>query len=463
MNDHHLGSASPRRACLRRLPALLILLGCGTAADAAAQFAWPSPAARVSGWREDLDSAVTVFLARDRSFDAEARARFLRDIRALRDSADRLTDEQLTVRLATAVAGAGNAHTRLYLLRNRTALRRYPIRVWWFGDELAVVRAHPEHAALLGGRIVTIADRPAADAAARVAPLYPANRSWGRYLSAYLLTSPEILEGTGVLSGAELDLTVETADHQVRTARLAPLPLERSDQPTEAWWDLSPTHPGRQGPWVAALPSDTSRLPLYLRHLGDFYWMARIAPRGLLYVQYNRAQDRPGGETVSAFGDRVLRELERDPPERLVIDLRFNTGGNLELADPLFRGIAALPLAGERGRLFVITGRATFSAGITAVALLRQSTRVVIVGEPVGDTLDFWSEGGNIVLPNTRLTLHYANGFHSYSAREYPAFRPYHYDLSVPDVRPDVEVEPTLAQYLAGQDPAMEAVLRYRR
>ncbi|HET7038308.1 MAG TPA: hypothetical protein VFH97_00380 [Gemmatimonadales bacterium] len=36
-------------------------------------------------------------------------------------------------------------------------------------------------------------------------------------------------------------------------------------------------------------------------------------------------------------------------------------------------------------------------------------------------------------------------------------------DLSVSDVRPDVEVEPTLAQYLAGQDPAMEAVLRYRR
>ena len=71
-----------------------------------------------------------------------------------------------------------------------------------------------------------------------------------------------------------------------------------------------------------------------------------------------------------------------------------------------------------------------------------------------------WSEGGNVVLPNTGLTLHYANGFHSYSPREYPAFRQYNYpDLSVSEVGPDVPVETGLVQYLAGRDPAMEAIL----
>ncbi len=70
--------------------------------------------------------------------------------------------------------------------------------------------------------------------------------------------------------------------------------------------------------------------------------MDRIASSQVLYVQYNRSQDEPEGETVQAFGNRVLQELKRDPPRKLVIDLRFNTGGNLELADSLFRGIAAL-------------------------------------------------------------------------------------------------------------------------
>ena len=432
-------------------------------ATGVAQFAWVSPAARVSGWQEDLDSVIGVFLPRDRSFDSAARAQFARDIGRLRDSAAVLTDEQLTVRLATAVAGARNAHTRLYLLRNRTVLRRYPIRVWWFGRDLVIVRAHQEYAALLGGRVRSVADRPPTELVAKVAPLYAANRSWARYLSAYLLTSPEVLKGVGALAGDSLELTVELRDHRGTTTHLAPLPLERSDQPVEAWWDLSPTGPSVQGPWVSVLAADTARLPLYLRHLDLFYWSQRIPSSRTVYLQYNRAQDQPGRETVREFGDRFLQDLGEEPPARVVMDLRFNTGGNLDLADPFFRRIAALSWARERGRLFIITGRATFSAGITPVALLRQLTRAIIVGEPAGDDLDFWAEGGNVLLRNTKLTLHFADGFHSYSPREYPQFKPYNYDLSVTDIGPDIPAETTLAQYLAGRDAAMEAIAAFHR
>ena len=415
----------------------------------------------MKGWRADLDSSLTAFLPVDRSFSSDTRAKFIRDIYDLRRAVPTLTDEQITVKLATAVAGAHNAHTRLYLLRNRTSLRRYPIRVWWFGKDLVVVRTHPEYAKLLGGRILKIDGASVEEAAARVEPLYTANESWARYMSTYLLTSPEIVKGVGIQSATDtLALTIQTRDHHTRQVRIAPMPFERSDQPTEAWWDLAPTHPGRQGPWVSCLRGDSTRLPLYIRHPTANYWMQRIDGGRAVYVNYNRAQDQADGEGVLAFGDRVIQELRRDPPQRLVVDLRFNTGGNLELADSLFRSIAALPFAQERNRLFVITGRATFSAGITAVATLRQFTKAVIVGEPVGDRLDMWSEGGNILLPNTHLTLHYANGFHSYTPIEHPEFKPYNYpDLSVTEVGPDIHVETTLEQYLAGKDPALDAIL----
>lgn len=438
---------------------LALLLGALPAGTARAQDA-PE---RVSARREDLDSVRTVFLARERSFLPDARAAFERRIAALRDSVPVLGDEALITRLAAAVATAGNAHTRLYLLRNRTALRRYPLRVWWFGDGLYVVRAHEAQRDLLGGRIVAIAGRRTADVAALVAPLYAGNASWARYISTYTLTSPEILRGLGLIDSSgmvQIDIQTRTGTRVRRT--IEPLPLERTNDPTEAWWDLTPAHPGRGGPWRSALSADTTRLPLYLQHPMRNYWFEYLPADRLLYVSYNRSQDDANGETTAAFGERLLGEIAARDPRKIVVDLRFNTGGNLDLAEGLFRRLGALPLARERGRLFVITGRATFSAGLYQAALLRETSRAVFVGEPVGDVLDFWSEGGNIVLPRSRLTVHFADRFHSYSTREYPERRPYVRDLSIDGPLLDVPVELTIDQYLAGRDAALDAVRAYR-
>src|SRR6266536_3659873 len=110
-------------------------------------------------WREDLQFVVDTFLAQDRSFSPAARQRFRNVIAGLKKTLEVKTDEQIIVELAKAVALSRNAHTRLYLLRNRSELRRYPIRVWWFAEGLYVVRATPEYSELLGAKLLTIAGR----------------------------------------------------------------------------------------------------------------------------------------------------------------------------------------------------------------------------------------------------------------------------------------------------------------
>jgi hypothetical protein len=182
-----------------------------TLALAALQAAPPQDSGRVARWREDLDSAVAAFLPRDRSFSAAARTRFTDRVHALGDSVPRLSDPRIVVRLAEATALSGNAHTRLYLLRNRTALRRYPVRVWWFGHELRVVRVKPGYERLLGARLSRIGDVPVRVLAQRVRPLYAGNANWARYMSTYTMTSPDVLLGLGV-AGADGRVTVETHD-----------------------------------------------------------------------------------------------------------------------------------------------------------------------------------------------------------------------------------------------------------
>jgi hypothetical protein len=244
-----------------------------------------------------------------------------------------------------------------------------------------------------------------------------------------------------------------------REARLSPAPLRKETAPVEAWWDLAFVSREANASFAPALRPDI--VPRYLRRPLENYWFEYIPESRAIYLQYNRSQRAPDGVTMKEFTDSLMRAVEQQKPDALIFDLRFNTGGNLEVGTPLVKTVAEK--LGEIA-VFVITGRATFSAGITHVAQLKQWARATIVGEPVGDELDFWAEGGNLMLPNSKLTAHYSSAFHAYSKREYPDHRPYLLDLDVDSVTPDVLVEPSWADYIEGKDPVLDAVAeRIRR
>jgi hypothetical protein len=414
-------------------------------------------------WREDLQFAVDTFLPRDRSFSPEARQQFRKAIAELQKTVENKTDDRIIVEFAKAVALAKNAHTRLYLLRNRSELRRYPIRVWWFADGLYVVRATPEYSDLLGARVLRIGGRTIDQIRESVAPLFAGNASWRTYMSAYTMTSPDILIGLGLI-GANGRAGIEFANRRGKKGKrqLEPLPLRKSDQPTESWWDLCPTRPRDDGSWISALTLDAAHLPLYLQNTERQYWSQYVPSDRLSYIQFNRSSNAPTGESLAEFGKRTLAELQSAEVLKIVLDVRFNTGGDLSIGRPFIAGLAAF--AKERKiKVYVITGRATFSAGIFHALQLRQYANAILVGEPIGDVLEIWSEGGNLLTPNSRLSLHYADRLHSYSPLERPEFRQYlvtDTDLSVSNSMPDILVRMSARDYFAGRDPALEAARR---
>ncbi len=160
----------------------------------------------------------------------------------------------------------------------------------------------------------------------------------------------------------------------------------------------------------------------------------------------------------SANSAKRLESAWRDPKAHaLVVDLRFNTGGNLDLSKDL---MTRLQQEAAGRPVYVITGRATFSAGLYHAAQWKQWGKATFIGEPVGDRLDYWSEGGNINLPNSKIAIHFADSFHRYSHKEYPDRKPYFEELSIDSLAPDDPVIPSFADYAAGRDPAMDIVLR---
>jgi hypothetical protein len=412
-----------------------------------------APADRTEGWRQDLDALSNRFLRFDRSFTPAARLLARERIDGLSAQVPELSDAEILMRMAAVVALSGNPHTRLYLLRNRTELRRLPVRLWWFNDGLYVVRARTDHRDLLGCRLDEIAGIPVRGARDRVAMAFAGNPSWTDYKSVYFMTSPEALRGAGVThDDGPVEMTFSQCRKEAWRVRVEPLPLEKKAGVTEAWWDLSPRR--QEEGWEHVLEGANPPLPLYLRQTDRHYWFESLADSGLLYFQYSRASET-NLENLGVFSGRLLAELDRHQFRAFVLDLRFNTGGNLGLAQGLMAEIERRTRSVPR---FVITGRATFSAGITHAAAWKEAPNVTFVGEEVGDDLDFWAEGGNIVLPNSGLTAHFANAFHSYSERPCPADVPCYLDLNARSLRPDVPVSSKWADYAAGIDVALDAV-----
>jgi len=138
----------------------------------------------------------------------------------------------------------------------------------------------------------------------------------------------------------------------------------------------------------------------------------------------------------------------------------MNGGGDLNATRAWARRLPEL----VPGRAFVLTSPWTFSAAITTIGYMRQAapTRVVIVGEQVGDRLDFYAEGGLVDLPGSNAIIQLAVQRHDYRTGCREIFNCYasvaRHPIAVDSLAPDIAAPWTLESYMAGRDPAMEAV-----
>jgi hypothetical protein len=233
--------------------------------------------------------------------------------------------------------------------------------------------------------------------------------------------------------------------------RLTPMPLVKSAEAVEAWWDLSPRFQSPGDGWAQVLEPISAKLPIYLRN-GNNYWSDYLPDSGILYFQYNRSENMPTDKvSIRGKAARGARQAEAEGlcPGSTVQHRRQFRSRRAPMKELVTR-TEGIPR-------FVITGRATFSAGISAATTWRVPG-ILFVGEPVGDELDMWSEGGNIRLPNSGYDAHFANGLHSYSPAPCPAGVGCR-DLSVETLDPHLPATAAFAEYRAGRDPPMEAIL----
>jgi hypothetical protein len=168
----------------------------------------------------------------------------------------------------------------------------------------------------------------------------------------------------------------------------------------------------------------------------------------MIYCQVNQIQER--GQTFEAFFARALSAADSVGAERFVLDLRLNGGGNGYYNRAIVRALLRSRFD-ERGRLFVITGRRTFSAAQMLISDLEKWTHPIFVGEPSASRGNAYGDSRRLVLPNSRVTVRVSTLWWQYwDPRE-----------TRPWIAPEIAAPLTVAAYRAGRDPALEAIARF--
>jgi hypothetical protein len=359
-------------------------------------------------------------------FDAE--------VKALNGRIPLLSEDEILVGFMKVVAMVRDGHTGLY---PRAYFRSgiYPVRFYLYSDGLFIQKTAPEYAELAGARVIRIGKLSAEEALKRAGMLaFSDNEMGAKDLAPLFLSIPELSVGLKIGDDKQnLRLVVESGGKeravQVRSSLSLPELLQ-----TPANWVDSASVSGR---------------PLYLKHPDDIYWFEYQKDRKLLYVQHNEIGNKPD-EPVAAFYKRVMEFATANPVEKIVIDLRNNGGGNNGLNRPVVIGLVKSKLD-ERGRLFVITGRRTFSAAQNFVNELEKYTNAIFVGEPTAGHPNHYGDNRPIALPNSKLEVRVSTL--------------YWQDMDPRDNRPwtapEIAAEVSSADYRESRDPALQAVMDY--
>ncbi|WP_278050877.1 hypothetical protein [Mesorhizobium sp. WSM4935] len=406
---------------------------------------------------EDLNIFRRDFLDADRSYSDAARREAEHRLQTLEAKAGSTEAAAFAVDLCQIAALADNGHTTCKLPHADGA----PVSFLPVGGAFYVITASPRNSDLLGSRLIAVDGHPAAAVGSALRSLHGGVAAWRDIEAMDALARPDLLHALG-LARATGDATYrfQAGDGHVIERKLAPEP-QRKD-------------------WVKLLPKDRVPWPLQDQQRA-FRW--RDAPElDAIVVEIRRNLDDKTGR-IGDFLAKVEADRSRLGRKNLVLDMRFNTGGNFMLTRDF---LTAWPARiGTQGRVFVLESPFTFSAGMVDVAYVKQAggDRVTLVGDTPGDRLTFFADQQQVSLPHSGVTLQYAtqrydlqDGCRTYgdcfvgiaqpgSATGTPSATAAAIDqgksrkpISVKTLDPDIAAPWSVDDLLKGRDPGMAAI-----
>lgn len=397
---------------------------------------------RDEGWRADVE-----FVAREVGrrkpvrFAEEVERQIYAGFGRLHEEIPELTDAQIYVWLWQLLVLLRDGHAHVVPPKEYDELNLLlPVQFYWFEEGVYVTATDPAYASALGAKVVAFDGTPVEEVVATLDTLVCRDNEQGPKDRI-----PDWMRQPAVLHALELTddsdkVTLTLANENGAERELVVV----AGSPRSATLEGHPAPPG----WRFLPETLDQPVPLYLRNAGAPYWFDYLEAERLVYFQFNAVMDDPD-ESLDAFSRRLIAFIDSHDVNRLVIDMRWNRGGNTFLVRPLLHRLIACEKVNEEGRLFLIVGRATFSAAQNTSVWIEWHTKATVVGEPTGSRPVFIGETVPFTLPYSKFRVNVSDLL---------------WKTSIPMdercwIAPELYTPPTFEAFRTNRDPAMEAIL----
>jgi len=406
-----------------------------------------------SKWARDLAMFRTQFFEKDKSYSGAERASAEALLQQLEADPDELSVAEFHLALARIAALTGNAHTALFNPNWTQLFNRIDVQFFVGADGLFIGGARGELSELVGKRVDRVEGMRLAELRRHWARYQSGSEGWRDVFLPYFLESPEVLHAAGIAERSDR-VSLTLGDGRV-------IIVEVGTQ-LDPLTGMSAVIPPPRAMTLVRM-GFAPATPIYLQEPDKIVRRIDLPDHGAVYIQYRANMDFTGSVDVRSLSEQIARDLRDDPPSYVILDQRMNFGGDLNNTRNLMQTIPEV--VGAEGHVYILVSGRTFSAGISSTGYAKQAggDRVTIIGTPVGDDLEFWSEGDFVSLPVSGAKLLYSTERHNYmtgcqeadchgSIRRNP--------IRVTSLEPDEPAAMTYEDLVAGRDPLLEKALR---
>jgi hypothetical protein len=336
------------------------------------------------------------------------------------DKIDQLNNNQLFVELNKIVASIGDAHTNISIWDGYS----YPLKFWIFDGKVYVVNADTTLKDMIFSQILKIDGIDIDKVLKQLTSLIShENDSWVLAMLPNYLQAPVYMYGLGIVKNeSEAVFTVQ-------------IDGEEKD------FTVSALENGENADFVNEKTED-----VLIGAYEKYYTYEYMPDYKALYFEYNVCADMDNIKFID-FNKEMFNFIEENNLDKVIIDLRNNSGGNSEILNPFTKSLKSYIKENNNVKVYILVGRNTFSSGMFAIYRVKESApEAISVGEPTGGALDCYGEVRSFNLPNSQIPISYSTKYFEFSKN----FK-YKND-GIGTFLPDISIQPTIEDYMSQTD-----------